>query len=331
MATQADANLLAGLDLTKLDSELASDRDEVLSAFCHALGKNFDSSQWQLSLFEALSGYPPLNLLVNQTMKQALPVKSLGEEIFQDSPQVAARALTALTRLGSLARRSLHEPGLLPCRVHSFYRGLPGLWVCMDPNCTASEQVATRPVGRMFAQPRDLCDCGLRVLELYTCRSCGTAYARAYTDDVQVPTFLWGEAGSIVRSASGEKKELEPIDLLLEEPVFGLVEPADYDLVTEDSIPRIRALACEPYFSEKTARYRTKTTLTRAQKPIQSRASSNLAPSAVKPLHLEGVRFRIIKQRVTSRSRLSLRSNCKFSRRTMYLPLVWPRFAVAKC
>ena len=70
-----------------------------------------------------------------------------------------------------------------------------GLWVCMDPNCTASEQVATRPVGRMFAQPRDLCDCGLRVPELYTCRSCGTAYARAYTDDVQVPTFLWGEAG----------------------------------------------------------------------------------------------------------------------------------------
>ena len=87
-------------------------------------------------------------------------------------------------------------------------------------------------MGRMFAQPRDLCDCGSRVLELYTCRSCGTAYARAYTDDVQVPTFLWGEAGTIVRSASGEKKELEPIDLLLEEPVFGLVEPADYDLVT---------------------------------------------------------------------------------------------------
>lgn len=248
VATQADANLLAGLDLTKLDSELASNRDEVLSAFCHARGKAFDSAQWQLSLFEALSGYPPLNLLVNQTMKQALPVKSLGEEIFQDSsPQVAAKALTALTRLGSLARRALHEPGLLPCRVHSFYRGLPGLWVCMDPNCSAAEKVTTRPVGRMFAQPRDLCECGSRVLELYTCRSCGTAYARAYTDDVQVPTFLWGEAGTIVRSASGEKKELEPIDLLLEEPVFGLVEPADYDLVTgrlnpKNPSPRVRTV-----------------------------------------------------------------------------------------
>lgn len=177
VATEADANLLAGLDLTKLDSELASERDEVLSAFCHARGKAYDPTHWQLSLFEALSGYPPLNLLVNQTMKQALPVKNLGEEIFKDStPQVAAKGLTALTKLGSLARRALHEPGLLPCRVHSFYRGLPGLWVCMDPNCSSAEKVAARPVGRMFAQPRDLCNCGSRVLELYTCRSCGTGY-----------------------------------------------------------------------------------------------------------------------------------------------------------
>ena len=155
VASPADAELLAGLDLIKLDSELASDRDEVLSGFCHAHGKAFDSAQWQLSLFEALSGYPPLNLLVNQTMKQALPVKSLGEGIFKNStPNVAARALTALTRLGSLARRVLHEPGLLPCRVHSFYRGLPGLWVCIDPNCSAAEKAATRPVGRMFAQAK---------------------------------------------------------------------------------------------------------------------------------------------------------------------------------
>ena len=61
------------------------------------------------------------------------------------------------------------------------------------------------------------------------------------------PTFLWGEAGAIVRSASGEKKELEPIDLLLEEPVFGLVEPADYDLVTgrlnpKNPSPRVRTV-----------------------------------------------------------------------------------------
>ncbi len=99
----------------------------------------------------------------------------------------------------------------------------------------------------------------------------------------------------------------------------------------EDSTPRTRALACEPYFFEKTDRYRTKMTVIRAQKPTQSLASSSLARSAVRPLRLEGVRFRIIKQRVTSPSRLLLQSNCKFSRPAMYLPLIWPRFAVARC
>lgn len=46
------------------------------------------------------------------------------------------------------------------------------------PEFLGCKKVATRPVGRMFAQPTDLCDCDSRVLELYTCRSCGTAYAR---------------------------------------------------------------------------------------------------------------------------------------------------------
>src|ERR1035441_2458641 len=84
----------------------------------------------------------------------------------------------------------------------------------------------------MYAQPREICKCGARVLELFTCRHCGTAYARAYTDDLERPSFLWGEPGSIVRSASGDKLQLEPLDLLLEQPVLGDVEPADYDLVT---------------------------------------------------------------------------------------------------
>ena len=54
VASPADAELLAGLDLIKLDSELASDRDEVLSGFCHAHGKAFDSAQWQLFTFRSI-------------------------------------------------------------------------------------------------------------------------------------------------------------------------------------------------------------------------------------------------------------------------------------
>jgi hypothetical protein len=187
----------------------------------------------QLSLFDAFRDYSPLNLLVNLTMKQACPVSKLGTEIFPRIDQeLAGRAITVLTAVGSTAKPSPNEPGLLPCRVHSFHRGLPGLWVCTDPKCSEAELSETRPVGKMYAQPREICACGARVLELFTCRHCGTAYARAYTDDLERPSFLWGEPGSIVRSASGDKLQLEPLDLLLEQPVLGDVEPADYDLVT---------------------------------------------------------------------------------------------------
>ena len=173
--------------------------------------------------------------LINLTMTKAQPVDRLGEALFDGvRSEVAARAVTNLIALGSVARRDPTEPGLLPCRVHSFYRGLAGLWVCMDPECTSlPEAQRGGPAGVLFSQPRDRCDCGARVLELYTCRNCGTAYGRAYTNNVEDPDFLWAEPGGAFRTLAADVDELEPLDLLLEEPVFvERVEPAEYDLVT---------------------------------------------------------------------------------------------------
>ena len=85
----------------------------------------------------------------------------------------------------------------------------------------------------MYSQPRDSCECGARVLELYTCRNCGAAYARAYTDDIDVPQALWPEPGESLRMAEGETGPLLALDLLLETPTWeDLAEPADYDLET---------------------------------------------------------------------------------------------------
>ena len=70
-------------------------------------------------------------------------------------------------------------------------------------------------------------------IEFYTCRYCGTAYARAYTDDVDSPSALWSEPGRRLRMEGGETSPLLPLDMLLEESSPGRpVEPADYDLET---------------------------------------------------------------------------------------------------
>lgn len=185
-------------------------------------------------LYDALAEFPPMGSLVNLTMKEARPLSELGKEIFGTDSAATAQAVTNLIALGSVARRSATEPGLLPCRVHAFYRGLPGLWVCMDPQCAAlPPDQRGGPCGKLYGQPRDECECRARVLELFTCRNCGTAYARAYTNKVDEPDFLWSEPGGEFRTLAQEFDALEPIDLLLEAPNNPEgVEPAEYDLVT---------------------------------------------------------------------------------------------------
>jgi ATP-dependent helicase YprA (DUF1998 family) len=233
---RADVDALNGVDLTAFyDADTDVGRLRQIESF---LKYRNVPQPWDLhsSLYKALESFGPMATLINDTMKEARPVDALGESLFGGGvePNMTARAVTTLIALGSVARREPTEPGLLPCRVHSFYRGLAGLWVCMDPHCpTLPPAELGGPAGRIYSQPRDECDCGARVLELFTCRNCGTAYARAYTDSVEDPDFLWAEAGGAFRTLSGQFNELSPIDLLLESPNFrDLAEPAEYDLIT---------------------------------------------------------------------------------------------------
>ena len=232
--TLRDAEALGAIDLPAFyESDSEKDRLSHVASFLEYRGI---SRPWSLqrSLYEALDSFAPMATLINHTMTAAQPIDGLGAELFEGlPPAVADRAVTNIIALGSLARRSPNEPGLLPCRIHSFYRGLAGLWVCMDAQCQMlPPRERGGPAGMLYGQPRDRCDCGARVLELYTCRNCGAAYGRAYTNDVDDPNYLWPEAGGAFRTLSGQFDELAPLDLLLERPVVGDVEPAEYDVVT---------------------------------------------------------------------------------------------------
>ena len=230
-----DAAVLDDIDLPRY-YEAATD-EERLSAirplldYRHAQG----DGPPEVALYRALADFPPMGRLINTTMKEAVPVADLGRVLFPTTPSGKAdAAANALMALGSAARQDKRTPSLLPCRIHSFFRGLPGLWVCMDAECIALADAEKDGIcGTMYSQPRDSCECGARVLELYTCRNCGTAYARAYTDDIDVPQALWSEPGESLRMAEGETGPLLALDLLLEDPAReDLSEPADYDLET---------------------------------------------------------------------------------------------------
>jgi len=240
LGTQTDAEELAKIDV---DAFYEGVTDDARSASVRSFldyRKVGISQGLQRSLYDALRTYGPMSRLINLTMQEARPVSSLSDDVFEPvGGNLGQRAITSLIALGSLARKSSSEPGLLPCRVHSFYRGLAGLWVCMDAKCAElREDQRGGPAGKLYAQPRERCECGARVHELYTCRNCGTAYARAYTDDVDRPDFLWAEPGKSFRTEAGEFRELEPLDLLLEGPNTEDVEKAEYDLITGRLNPR---------------------------------------------------------------------------------------------
>ncbi len=234
LGSEADAQALANV---ALDVFYAADNDpgrlDAVRGFLAYRGADGGADAVAPALYQALHDFPPMSLLVNLTMKEATPLEELGRRIFDTADaDLAERAVTALIALGSTARRSVGEPGLLPCRIHAFFRGLPGLWACVDQNCSAlTDEHRGGPVGALYSQPLAACACGARVFELYTCRNCGSAYARAYTDNLQEPRFLWNEPGGGFMSVAGQVMELLPVDLLLEEPI-GPVEPAELDLTT---------------------------------------------------------------------------------------------------
>jgi hypothetical protein len=111
-------------------------------------------------------------------MRQAVPVRELGDRIFEGAN---ARLRKSRYDFGMLLEVSpvgnRQSRGLAAVSYHSFYRGLPGLWACLDLDCTGLERCERGgPTGKLYSQPRESCDhCGARVLELYTCRNCGTA------------------------------------------------------------------------------------------------------------------------------------------------------------
>lgn len=241
VGSERDADVLAGVDLLKYYE--ASTDGERLSAIKPLLDhRGVDGERGpEEALYRAFVAFPPMGRLINLTMKRAVPIADVGNALFPGAGSGRAdAAANALMALGSVARKDPRAPGLLPCRVHSFFRGLAGLWVCMDPDCSALDDTVRDGIcGRMYSQPRDSCECGARVLELYTCRNCGAAYARAYTDDVDVPGALWAEPGGRLRTAEGETIPLLPLDLLLEDPALeDIAECADYDLETGRINPR---------------------------------------------------------------------------------------------
>ena len=130
-----------------------------------------------------------------RTARNATPMRELSQETWPgDFPDdLRDQATAGLLAAGSFSRPEPQpdtQP-LLSMRVHTFFRGLAGLWACIDPNCSQTPEGhrGERPVGRLYTDPRTWCTCGARVLEMFTCRKCGLIFLGGIPDSG--PGALW--------------------------------------------------------------------------------------------------------------------------------------------
>jgi Lhr-like helicase len=148
------------------------------SDFASAAKTELSPSEAQALLQRSDAGVALLNATTDQAGRpRTVAAAELSSMLFEDSPGSAAM-LGLLRAIGSAAPR--RGPRI---RAHLFFRNIQGVWACSDPACpdvAPEDRGPDRLVGKLHTQPKYVCSCGARVLELLYCQTCGDLFLGGY-------------------------------------------------------------------------------------------------------------------------------------------------------
>jgi len=221
-ATQQQAVALAQFDGNELSTQ-GHDTTKV-AALLNNLGQKLGwSSISSVSpandLFALLSNFGPAKWLVTEVSGKAIVLDKVALKIFPDvlDGPVRTRAMDSLLRLCNYARDNKTDKVFMPARLHLFFRGLSGLYGCINPHCSSKRDPSRSSLlGRLYPEPRVACECGARVFEILTHRDCGAVFLRGYVPKDQRPTFLWHESTTgIGDESSGSELALQEMELMV--------------------------------------------------------------------------------------------------------------------
>jgi ATP-dependent helicase YprA (DUF1998 family)/rubrerythrin len=179
----------------------------------------FNINEWFYDLFYQ----HPLIGKIQNAIKEPVTYKELCNQVFSQINARYISALDTILAIGSLANSGAKYPQknkvLLPLRAHFMYRGLPGLYICINPTCEGSRN----RFGKMYSDRRNMCSCGSKVYELLTHRICGAAYIKGY----------WQQSDDTIFGDSIIHNTIEEIVSQLT-PVYLCIEPHDKDGTSEE-------------------------------------------------------------------------------------------------
>jgi ATP-dependent helicase YprA (DUF1998 family) len=214
-ATQEQTLALESFDGVALQQNLSE--PEGVRALLSGLGSRLGwagldtTPDLQDALYKGLWQFPPAGCLVKLISGDAKAVDEIAEKVFPavDSKPLRDKALDSLLRICNFAKESSTGKVFLPARLHLFFRGLSGLYACVDPQCSRRRyKQADGLIGRLYSEPRVSCDCGARVYEVFTDRDCGAPFLLGFVRPVTQPDFVWHEPTTEISRSGQEEHRL---------------------------------------------------------------------------------------------------------------------------
>ncbi|MEN8218827.1 MAG: DEAD/DEAH box helicase [Pseudomonadota bacterium] len=219
VATMAEAQALADFDLKQFYDYSINNEAAIDSVM--ALAKSLKWSTKKPTnihqyLYDNLTGFGPAETLIKQVSGNAVEFTKLAQQLFPKLPtETQTQATSTLLALCTFAR---DKRVLAPMRLHLFYRGLPSLYACINPNCNQRLDNSEEKylLGCLYTAPRTHCDCGGRVYELLTHQDCGSAFIRAYIQGTQGDFLLHLPSGNVGQESV---PPLDEIHILVEKTI----------------------------------------------------------------------------------------------------------------
>ena len=125
--------------------------------------------------YRTLAAMPAVRTLRGALAKGPTQTSELARLAFRKADAGNIEQTLALLDVARTA--VLKDEPFLPLRAHFFQRTQPGLWSCIDPNCSKRQsELVEWDFGCVYFERKFKCDCGGLVLELVMCRRCGAEY-----------------------------------------------------------------------------------------------------------------------------------------------------------
>lgn len=154
----------------------------------------------QYFLYECLNRFKPMIAIMKASRGNAISYQELALRTFPNSDlNVARRATETLLAIAPLAKNKDNQV-LFPARLHMMFRGLQGIFVCINPNCDKGNAIEGFRLGQIyFGSRQDKCDCcGSKVYELLNDRRCGALFLKGYLyQNTKTRDFIWNTIGEL--------------------------------------------------------------------------------------------------------------------------------------